>query len=115
MRGDAGNLLVRKPDRTGMRGDHAGDGVDQRGLARTIGPDDAVDLARLDRERHIGDRSNAAETNRERVDFKKRHRRAPWRVAWPAVRSTVWRAAAVQVWQRDRPVLSAGTEVCRAE
>src|ERR1700733_15383649 len=115
MRRDAGDLLVGKTDQARMRGDHAGDGVDQRGLARAVRADDAVDLARLDRERHVGDGGNTSEADRERVDFKKRHRRAPWLVAWQAARSTAWRAAAVPIWRRDRPVLSAGTGAYRAE
>src|SRR3984885_6857654 len=115
MRRDAGNFSIRKPDRAGMRRDHTGDGIDQRGLARTIGADDAVDLARIDHERHIGDGGNAAEANRERVDFKKRHRQAPWQVVWQVARSTAWRAAAPLVWPPDQPVLSAGTTACRAE
>src|ERR1700733_5779667 len=100
MRRDAGNFSIRKADRTGMRRDQAGDGIDQRGLARTIGPNDAVDLARINHERHIGDGGTPAETNRERVDFKKRHRRAPWQVVWQAARPAVSRAAADLVWRR---------------
>src|SRR5580698_10338810 len=98
-----------------MRGDHAGDGVDQRGLARAIGTDDAVNLTGIHHQRHVSDGGNAAEANRERIDFKKRHRRAPWQVAWPAARSTAWRAATSPVWRRGRPVPSAGTGVCRVE
>src|ERR1700721_3468984 len=89
---DAGNFSIRKPDRAGMRRNHAGGGIDQRGLARTVGADDAVDLAGINHERHIGDGGNAAEANRERVDFKKRHRRAPWQVVWLGARATAWAA-----------------------
>src|ERR1700733_1528610 len=115
MRRDAGDLLVRKTDRARIRGDHTGDGIDQRGLARAVRADDTVDLARIDRERHIGHGGDASETNRERVDFKERHRRAPWQLASLAARSTAWRAAATPIWRRDRPILSARTRAYRAE
>src|ERR1700722_9318838 len=107
MRRDTGNLSIRKPDRTGMRRDHPGDGIDQRGLTGAIGADDAVDLAGVHHERHIGDGGNAAEANRERIDFKKRHKRAPWQVVWQAVRSTVWGAAKIPASRRGQPTLSA--------
>src|SRR5882672_4601281 len=39
----------------------AGDAVEERGLARPVGPDEAVDTPRLERQRHAIDRGDAAE------------------------------------------------------
>src|SRR4051794_30897652 len=50
----------------------AEDGVEERGLAAAVRPDDAEDLALVHRERHALDRMNAAETLRDIADVEHR-------------------------------------------
>jgi hypothetical protein len=48
--------------------------VEQRGLARTIGPDQAADLSLGDVEGHAGQRDDAAEAHAEPLDAQQRRR-----------------------------------------
>ena len=48
-------------ERAAVRVVDAGEHVEQRRLARAVGPDQPVDLAVADRERHVGERLHAAE------------------------------------------------------
>ena len=55
------HLDVVDRDRAGARPVVPADAVEQRGLAGAVGPDEAEDLARLDRERHVLQHLDAAE------------------------------------------------------
>ena len=52
----------------------AGDQVEDRGLARPVGPDDGEDLALLDLEAHAVHGPDAPEVHHELVDGEERHR-----------------------------------------
>ena len=67
------NLLVFKAHTAGGDVEHPGDGVEHRGLAGTVGPDDGKHLALLDLETHVVDRLNAAKAQRYLADFEDTH------------------------------------------
>ena len=52
--------------------EHAGDHVEQRGLAGAVRPDDGEDLALGDREAHIVDREQAAEALADALHLEQR-------------------------------------------
>ncbi|MNT49447.1 hypothetical protein D3C72_1863030 [compost metagenome] len=62
----------------------AADEVEERGLARTVGADDGVDLARLDGGADVVDRRQAAKTFGEVFDLKHGHLPLPlpWLLPW---------------------------------
>src|SRR5579871_4403040 len=106
MRGVACNLPFREADRTRLRTHHAGHGIDERGLARAVGTDDAVNLAGRHRQRDLGHGGNATETNGKRGDLKERHRTAPWLM--------VLSIGVFQAVRRYRPGPLAEIVACRA-
>ena len=63
------DLGALEPDRAGVGAVDAGDDVEQRGLARAVGADEAQDLAPLDREIDPVERGHAAEFLGEPAHF----------------------------------------------
>ena len=56
--------------------EHAGDQVEQRGLAGAIRPNNREDLPLADREAHAIDRGEPAEAPRDLIDCEQAHRRS---------------------------------------
>src|SRR5258708_6683341 len=71
--GHAGDGLALEGDLAGARLEIAGHEVEQRRLPRAIGADDAGDRSRLDGERHVGDRRQAAEVLGQVLDGEDAH------------------------------------------
>ena len=69
LRRGAGDLGAFEPDQAGVGAVDAGDDVEQRGLARAVGTDEAQDLAALDREIDPVERGDAAELFGEPAHF----------------------------------------------
>ena len=63
------DVLARKDDLSLLRAVHAADGIEQAGLARTVGADDGVDGALLDLEAHVLNGGDAAEAQRHVTDL----------------------------------------------
>jgi hypothetical protein len=61
--------LAVEQDRTAVQPLQAGNAVEQRGLARAVGPDQAADLAGRNRQRAVVDRRDAAELLGGILDF----------------------------------------------
>ncbi len=76
----AGDVLVGEPDAAGIGREHAADQVEERGLAGTIGADDRLDAARLERKGEIAHRLDAAEGLRQRLDPQQAHEKRPSRL-----------------------------------
>ncbi len=74
MRGHAGDVLAVEDQPAEGRIVDARDDVEDRRLAGAVGPDDREDLARLDRERHVGDCPDPAEIHHEPFDCQEAHR-----------------------------------------
>ena len=73
MSGAASWISPSFPDDTlpEVGGEQARHHAEQRGLARAVGPDDADDLARLDREGHVGDGDESGEALGEAAHLKR--------------------------------------------
>src|SRR6185369_7792621 len=71
--GEARDLGAEERDRAGVPRKVAGQQIEERRLARAVRPDDQAPLARLDRERDIGDRRQAAEGLFQVLDTKRFH------------------------------------------
>ncbi len=68
------DALAAEGDRSGVGRKHAGDHVEERGLAGAVGPDHRKDIARRDGKANPVDREQAAETLGESVgDQERRH------------------------------------------
>src|SRR6266849_1274574 len=82
-----GDLASLESDRSPVDRVLADDGVEQRGLARSVGADQAVDLPRRDREAHVLVRDHAAERLADVLDFEDRGHQPPSEAAsstpWP--------------------------------
>ena len=66
----AGDVRALPQDHAARRTREAGDEIEQRGLARAVGAEDADDLALHDAERELRDRREAAEALGEPAHFK---------------------------------------------
>src|SRR6266545_2225120 len=77
-----GNVLAGKDDFPGVRPEHAGDQVEDGGLAGAVGADDGANLARLDRHVDVVDGDQCPESARQPLAFKQRHRGPPCRCYW---------------------------------
>src|SRR4029077_11267380 len=67
------DLLAVESDRTGGRRVDAGDHVEDGGLAGTVGPDQAVELARVESQDQVVDGHEAAEPHRHMGELDERH------------------------------------------
>src|SRR5262249_25504282 len=75
MRNLAAQIAAVENDATTIRSDEAGHQVVERGLARTVGAEDADDLALRNRERNVAYCIKAAEVLVQAVDFEEAHGR----------------------------------------
>src|SRR5262245_26512381 len=84
--GDALDSSAGKRDGPGRNPVEAGDAVEQRGLARAIGPDQSANLACIDVATHAIERAHAAEAHRNVVDAKQGicfvHAICGWRMSY---------------------------------
>src|SRR5437899_818786 len=68
----AAGVLGRDPDGAGRGPEHAGDAVEQRRLAGTVGANDPEDLTRGDSEADVVEGVHAAELHAEAVELERR-------------------------------------------
>src|SRR5205807_8934575 len=78
MRRQPVQALVGKAHAAGLVAQRAADAIDQGRLARTVGPDQAEPLARLDFQLDVLQRGEAAEALAEALDVKQRAHRFLW-------------------------------------
>src|SRR5438552_15378180 len=73
VRSHADEALAAQPDVTRVRRERARDAVEERGLARTVRPDQPDDLPRLDGDVDAGQRREPAEVLGDAADLEEAH------------------------------------------